>query len=184
MLGPHDDGGLEDSEFSDDGGAAAAARDAVELLAAVPLPAQQQRQPQPVTFGAVADQGRKDVASLHTKLLAIHADAVSERRNWKLESKDAIKFYKDVQRKPENKQQVKANCMACGKLVSSTGSNRLVVHLLQCPLMPLVIRRAFKELQEKSKSASCGKREAEAVAAQEAEVFAKRFAAEQAVLCC
>ena len=122
------------------------------------------------------------MAALHAKLLAIHADAVSERQGWKLEAKDAMKFYKDVQRKPDNKQQVKANCMACGKLVSSTGSNRLVVHLLQCPLMPMVIGKAFKELQDKSKSASCGKREAEAVAAQEAEVFAKRFAAEQAVL--
>ena len=61
--------------------------------------------------------------------------------------KDAVQFYDGVVRKPDNKQQIKGNCMACGKSVSSTASTRMLEHLVKCPLVPteIIKGRTLKE---------------------------------------
>ena len=116
---------------------------------------------------------------MHSKLLAIHARIVAAAP---LAAKDVLEFFEDVQRKPENKQQLKATCSACGKVVSSTASSRLVVHISRCQLMPMVIVKSFRALKTAANDRVCGKREAELMGLEEKEQFHKKHVAEQAVL--
>ena len=173
-----------DSDSDGDGGGAADSviageADAAQLPAAVPLAGEQQQQRQPPTFGQFSARAQRDHAELHAKLMATHARIVAVAP---LNNKDAIEFFEDVERKPDNKQQLKGSCMACGKRVTSTASSRLVTHLLSCPLVPSEISKGFKRLKQLSGDKACGKREAECMAAEEADLWAKKHAAEQAVL--
>ena len=103
-----------------------AADEDADAPAAVPLRpplACAQQQPAPaVSFEDVAVRAQRDHAAMHSKLLAIHARLVEAAP---LATKDAIEFFEDVQRKPENKQQLKATCSACGKVVSSDTASLL-----------------------------------------------------------
>ena len=107
---------------------AAEAEDATGLPSAAPLPGEQ-RERQPVDIGRVAARTRQDAMALHIKLMAIHSGIVAQAP---MVAKDAIKFYDRVQRKSDNKQQITGHCLACGKMVTSTASFRLVGHLLKC----------------------------------------------------
>ena len=60
--------------------------------------------------------------------------------------------------------------MACRKSVTSTASHRLVLHLLKCPLIPAEVQQDFQRIKQESHSKSCGKRQAEKAAEEEAEV--------------
>ena len=177
MAGPYG-GGLLDEDMDDAGGPADAAQDATELPEAAPRNGQQQRQ-HPVAFGNIGERAQRGVAAMHSQLLAIFAECGGAT---KLRSQDAVKFFMDVERKEDNKQQLKGTCKACGKSVTSTGSSRLVTHMTKCPLVPAPVNKAFQDIMKQSSSKASGKREAEMIAAQDAEVFAKKFAAEQAVL--
>ena len=151
--------------------------------AAVPLPpplACAQQQPAPaVTFEAVAVRAQRDHAAMHNKLLSIHAGIVAAAP---LATKDAIAFFEDVHRQPANKQQLKGTCCACGKVISSTASSRLVVHITKCQLMPMAIVKSFRALKSAANDKVCGKREAELMGLEEKEQFHKKHVAEQAVL--
>ena len=107
-----------DSDSDGDGGGAADSviageADAAELPAAVPRAGEQQQQRQPPTIGQFAARAQRDHAELHAKLMATHARIVAVAP---LHNKDAIEFFEDVERKPDNKQQLKGSCMACGKV--------------------------------------------------------------------
>lgn len=111
--------------------------------------------------------------ALHTKLMAIHSGIVAQAP---MVAKDALQFYERVERKSDNKQQIKGHCLACGKMVTSTASFRLVGHLLKCPLMPSEVIKDFQQIKKLSNDKICGKREAENQAAEEAALWASRRA--------
>ena len=138
----------------------------------------EQRERQPV--GRVAARTRQDAMALHIKLMAIHSGIVAQAQ---LVAKDAIQFYEKVERKSDNKQEIiKGQCLACGKMVTSTASFRLVGHLLKCPLMPSKVIGDFQQIKKLSNDKICGKREAQNQAAEEAAVWARKRAAQQASL--
>ena len=181
---------LEGSDSDDDVGghprpswagvmAEVAAEEAAELPAAAPLAREQQQPQRQPSFQDLAARALLDQSAMHSKLMALHAGIVAAAP---LIPKDAVQFYDGVVRKPDNKQQIKGNCMACGKSVSSTASTRMLEHLVKCPLVPTEITRAFKKLQQVSGNKGEGKRVAENIAFEEAEKFAKKHAAEQAVM--
>ena len=182
MPPPGDGAGALASGAGSSAAAATDAVDAAELPDAMPLHGGQQPQPSPqpqpqVSYDQVADRVRHDHAVVHAKMLSIHAEYVAQG----LDLKHGIKFLVDVQRKDENKQQLKGRCMACGKVITSTGSNRVVQHIVKCALVPMEISKAYKKLKERSDSTALGKRQAEVNAGEEAEVWAKKRAAAQAV---
>ena len=180
MLVPGDGAGSLASGAGRSAAAATDAADAAELPDAMPLHGGQQPQPSPqpqpqVSYDQVAARVRNDHAVVHAKMLSIHAESMARG----LDLKHGIKFLVDVERKDENKQQLKGRCMACGKAITSTGSNRVVAHIVKCPLVPMEISKAYKKLRERSDSAALGKRQAEVTAGEEAEVWAKKRAAAQ-----
>ena len=65
--------------------------------------------------------------------------------------KHASDFYRVVRAK-EQSQQTKSECLACGHSFATTGSTRLVKHLLLCALVPNEVKKPFKLQQEKSES--------------------------------
>ena len=116
----------EEDDDGDSGGGSwqFSADEDADAPAAVPLRpplACAQQQPAPaVSFEDVTVvRAQRDHAAMHSKLIAIHARILAAAP---FATKDAIEFFEDVQRKPENKQQLKATCSACGKVVSSTAS--------------------------------------------------------------
>ena len=148
---------------------------------AVPLGEERQQQRQPPTLGQVADRAQRDAAVLHARLLAVRSGILDKQPS--IKSKDAEAFFKDLKRNEDNKHQMKGECMACGKSVSSTASHRLVQHLIKCPLLPAEVKSDFKRIKQDAHNKSCGKRQAEMVAEEEAEVWwAKKHQAAQAVL--
>ena len=181
MLSPFladDEGGLLDT------GSMAADAEMDTLPEAMPsqqLPSQQQQQPPPMAsfFGEITRRATLDRAAQHAKMLALLARLTEQEA---LESKHAVEFFEKVQRAPTNRQQLKGCCMACGKLVSSTGSSRLIKHMLVCPLLPMEVVKQFKQLKNMSSEKVCGKREAEALASEEAEVWARKHSVAQAAL--
>ena len=174
---PDDDGGLTEGLLP----GAAAEMDAGRLPEAMPLHGeQQQEQQQPVSFGDLTARAQQAHATLHDRMTNI-LHRLTEREQ-RLETKSAIEFFQSVERQPQNRQQIKGLCIACGKLVTSTGSSRLVKHILQCPLMPTEVSLAFKLIKNESDNKTCGKRDAELRAVEEAEIFAKKHAASRAAL--
>ena len=170
MLRPHDDDDWGDGDGCAGGDAAPLV--AAELPVAVPLEQQQQRrQQQPVTFGQATERAQHDAAALHGKLMAIHQRMVAAGP---LSTSGAIAFFDNVERKADNKQQLKGDCIACGKKVASTASTRLVLHILKCPLMPIEVVKDFKKINQISTNKACGKREAEHQASEEAEACRRR----------
>ena len=55
-----------------------------------------------------------------------------------LQPRDVYKFFTNVVHKnPNNAQQIEADCLYCGRTVPSTGSYKLVDHIMkQCPVCP------------------------------------------------
>ena len=147
---------------------------------AVPL-GEERRQPPSFmqVAGAAAGRAQCDIAVLHARLLAIRSGLLDKKPS--IVSKDAEAYFTDLKR-GDNKQQLKGNCMACRKAVTSTASHRLVLHLLKCPLIPAEVQHDFQRIKQESHSKSCGKRQAEKAAEEEAEVWAKKHQAKQAVL--
>ena len=174
MLRPHDDdwGDGDGCAGGDAADPLVAGEDTAELPVAVPLEQQQQRrQQQPVTFGQATERAQHDAAALHGKLMAIHQRMVAAGP---LSTSGAIAFFDNVERKADNKQQLKGDCIACGKKVASTASTRLVLHILKCPLMPIEVVKDFKKINQISTNKACGKREAEHQASEEAEACRRR----------
>ena len=147
---------------------------------AVPL-GEERRQPPNFmqVAGAAAGRAQCDIAVLHARLLAIRSGLLDKKPS--IVSKDAEAYFTDLKR-GDNKQQLKGNCMACRKSVTSTASHRLVLHLLKCPLIPAEVQHDFQRIKQESHSKSCGKRQAEKAAEEEAEVWTKKHQAQQAVL--
>jgi len=152
------------------------AADAAELPHAMPLHGDQLPQEQQAAF---LKQFNGESGSLHAKLLYIHTGLVASAT---LESRHSEKFFTVVERKKDNQQQLKVACLACKKVLMSTGSNRMVGHIVKCDEMPKVIKNGFKALQERSKSMTLGKRQAATLAAEEAEIWAKKHASSQSLL--
>ena len=95
--------------------------------------------------------------------------------------KHASDFYRVVREK-EHSQQTKSECIACGHSFATTGSTRLVKHLLFCALVPREVKQPFLELQEKSESVQAGKRQHEILVKEEAQQQAAEHSAKQAKL--
>ena len=182
MLGlGDDDAGLLEDDGCDDGGPAVAAPDGAVLHEAVPLQQRQQSVSSvSVSFGMITERSRQDIAAMREQLLTILAEQLQS--GVALETKHAVNFFSNVERKPNNPQQQKGHCMACGKAVTSTGSNRLVAHLTQCPLVPTDVCKEFQNLRDASYSKAAGKRQAERLASEEAEMCVKKLAKEHAGL--
>ena len=167
---PVSPGGL----LEDDGPPLAAEADAQQ--AAAP----RQRQPGITSsFGAnssTAARHDQERDELQRRLMAIH-DRIADAAQ--LQGRDAVEFFDNVSRKDDNKQQMKGRCKACGKAISSTASVRFIEHISKCASMPNQIQRAFQRLRADAGSKAAAKRHADAMSHQEAEVWAKRHAAQQ-----
>ena len=171
---PDSPGGL----LEDDGPPLAAEADAQQ--AAAPRPGVWQRQPGIMSSldanSSTAARHDQERAELQRRLMAIHDRIVDAAQ---LQGRDAVEFFDDVARKDDNKQQMKGRCKACGKAVSSTASVRFIDHISKCASMPNEIQRAFQRLRADAGSKAASKRHADALSQQDAEVWAKRHAAQQ-----
>jgi len=112
------------------------AADAAELPNAMPLHGWHQL-PQEQQAAFLKQLNGEYDSTLHAKLLSIHAGLVA---NATLETRHAVEFFTAVERKKDNQQQLKGFCLACKKLLTSTGSNRMVGHIVKCEQMPKVIK--------------------------------------------
>ena len=121
MLGlGDDDAGLLEDDGCDDGGPAVAAPDGAVLHEAVPLQQRQQIVSSvSVSFGMITERSRQDVAAMREQLLTILAEQLQS--GVALETKHAVNFFSNVERKPNNLQQQKGHCMACGKARAAAG---------------------------------------------------------------
>lgn len=85
-----------------------------------------------------------------------------------LRSKDAERFFENLQKKEFSQQQT-GTCMCCSMAVTSTGSNRLLTHLLSCPLLHAEVKDMFKVVRVHSEGKRKAKQSALVLAAEEQE---------------
>ena len=116
MLGlGDDDAGLLEDDGCDDGGPAVAAPDGAVLHEAVPLQQRQQFVSSvSVSFGMITERSRQDVAAMREQLLTILAEQLQS--GVALETKHAVNFFSNVERKPNNPQQQKGHFELIGRL--------------------------------------------------------------------
>ncbi|KAL1515454.1 hypothetical protein AB1Y20_002079 [Prymnesium parvum] len=111
---------------------------------------------------------RLDVAAMHEKVLASFKSIINARQ---IKSKDIQTFFERITYpNASNKQQMHGHCVCCGMVVQSTGSYKWVTHILKCSLCPKEVRTAFQALRGASESKKGEKREAEAVAEEQAQM--------------
>ena len=94
---------------------------------------------EPVTLNMVHERQRLDVQVCHAKVLEVF-DGLE-----KVETKHAVKFFTDVQKKEGSAQQQRGFCIACNLGVTSTGNYRFHTHLISCVMM--LVHYAILELQ-------------------------------------
>ncbi|KAL1529603.1 hypothetical protein AB1Y20_000546 [Prymnesium parvum] len=100
-----------------------------------------------------------------------------------VKGKHAIQFYVDVRNSNlANAQQITAFCMFCRAKVPSTGSYKLVNHLITCALCPQQIRQGFKSIREETGKKRAQKRDIKDMAEQEAALMNQERSVEQALL--
>ena len=100
-----------------------------------------------------------------------------------LQKKHVLQFFEKVeQTNPQNPQQLKGTCMCCLRSVPSTGSFKMVHHLVKCPLCPREIKEAFGKLCEASVAKSAAKREADSLATEEAQLAQQDHERRQSML--
>ncbi|KAL1512287.1 hypothetical protein AB1Y20_005549 [Prymnesium parvum] len=61
----------------------------------------------------------------------------------------ALHFFEEIIRK-DCSQQIKGACVFCKFSVISTGSSRLMVHLMKCPVAPKGVKDSFKLVEERA----------------------------------
>ena len=124
----------------------------------------------------IRERQRLDVQAMHEKLLALLQELPADVKH-----KNANQFFKVVSSK-EKSQQVRVECMACGHSMTSTGSSRLVKHIVMCALMPKDIKKTFLKLTAQTESNKAMKRGNEKLMEEEDQVAAADHAAKQAKL--
>ena len=74
---------------------------------------------------------RIDIAAMHERVTSILASVLNGGASGALKPKDVYSFFTNVVRKnPNNAQQIEADCLCCGRTVPSTGSYKLVDHIM------------------------------------------------------
>ena len=117
--------------------------------------------------------GRLDIARSQEKSLDLFGQITEE-----LKPKHSYSFFEALERpNPHNTQQMKGWCMCCRALVHSTGATRFASHLTACPLAPGEIRSAFRALSNSREKKATAKRDAAALAAEEADLQAEEVEA-------
>lgn len=134
--------------------------------------------PRLLSFGVVAANQRIALQKAHDAALSVF-EPLSQVQ---LQPKHAVRFFVNVEKTDGTAQQQKGDCMGCGRRVPSTGSYKFNSHIISCPLIPVVVQRAFKGLRDTAGSKREGKRELEALAEEEEQLTQRRHAAEQVVL--
>jgi hypothetical protein len=127
---------------------------------------------------AIAERRQLDVKEIHARAVAKLATLAGTE----LKPKHAALFFESVEKKEGTAQQQKGTCMACDTPVVSTGSFKFHSHILSCPLMALRVKKAFKVLRDESSAKTAGKREAQLLQKEEAQIAAQQHNAEQAKL--
>ena len=122
----------------------------------------------------MSEQRRLELAANRETLMAVKASLPDE-----ILQAHAAKFYAVTKTKG---QQVKAQCMACGHSFSSTGSHRLVKHLVKCSMVPDDIKKPFEVLMRQTECGKAQKRALDNLVKEEAEVAAREHASKQARL--
>ena len=122
---------------------------------------------------------RQDVSTMHEEAMTIYR-AIDQN---KIKPKEVMNFLKNVEHtNPTNAQQMKADCMACSRSVTSTGAAKFVIHIVGCPLMPRDIRAAFGRLRDQAGRKAAAKQDATVLAEEESQIHKRQHDVEQAVL--
>ena len=121
------------------------------------------------------EKQRLDVQVMHEVLLA-----KLQELPLGIKHKHAVEFFRTTAK--DKSQQVKGVCLACGLTIASTGSSRLVKHILVCALMPNEVKKPFKVLHELNECNKLQKRQHENLVKEEAQQDAAEHAAKQAKL--
>ena len=122
----------------------------------------------------MSDQRRLDIAAIRETLMAVLASLPDD-----IVQAHAAKFYVVTKTKG---QQVKAQCMACGHSFSSTGSHRLVKHLVKCCRVPGAVKKPFEVLVRQTECEHVQKWAYDNLVKEEADVAAQDHASKQARL--
>ena len=122
------------------------------------------------------EKQKLDIAAMHEMMLARLQELPDD-----IKHKHAGEFYRTVKSK-EKSQQIKSECLACGHAFETTGSTRLVKHLLNCALVPNEIKKPFRLLFEKNESNRVQKRQHANLVKEEAQHVAAEHAVKQAKL--
>jgi hypothetical protein len=112
-------------------------------------------------MAAAAETRRLDIEAMHAKALSIF-NTIKANPNVTFAKKHSVDFYVNVvHTNPNNKQQMKGNCMCCSREIASTGSFKFTEHLTKCSLCPREVRTAFIALNEKTEVKRAEKRDGE-----------------------
>jgi len=134
------------------------------------------------TMAAAAETRRLDIAAMHAKALSIF-NTIKANPNVTFAKKHCVDFYENVRNtNPNNRQQMKGNCMCCSREIASTGSFKFTEHLTKCSLCPREVRNAFIALNEKTEVKRAEKRDGERMATEEAQLAAQQHEQRQAQL--
>jgi len=123
----------------------------------------------------VAVRQRLDVAAIHAKALEVHESLSGVT----LQPKHAALYFENVVKKESTAQQQSGKCMACDATVVSTGAFKFQTHIINCVLMPAVVKRGFQQLRVATEGKARGKREAALVQQEEVQIAAIQHDAEQ-----
>jgi hypothetical protein len=134
------------------------------------------------TMAAAAETRRLDIEAMHAKALSIF-NTIKANPNVTFAKKHSVDFYVNVvNTNPNNKQQMKGNCMCCSREIASTGSFKFTEHLTKCSLCPREVRNAFIALNEKTDGKRAEKHDLERMATKEAQLAAQDHEQRQAQL--
>ncbi|KAL1527180.1 hypothetical protein AB1Y20_015859 [Prymnesium parvum] len=118
-----------------------------------------------------------------------HAASMAEkteaciRRIGKIDKpKQAKEFFVDVTYKKVGGELLKGSCMFCTSSVTSTGSTRLVDHLISCHLCPQNVRIPFADIRKGTASKRKEKEETATLVAREAEQMCRQVKAQKVKL--
>ena len=138
-------------------------------------PAEPPARDQLSTLLMAREKQRIDLQAMHELLHAKLIDLPDEVKH-----KHANVFFR-IEGKDKS-QQLRATCLACGLTIASTGSSRLVKHLITCALVPNEVKSPFKELHVKNECNQMQKRQHKTLVKEEALHQASEHAAKQAKL--
>ncbi|KAL1524396.1 hypothetical protein AB1Y20_019291 [Prymnesium parvum] len=131
----------------------------------------------PVSYSDMAAKNRMDAQAAFGRAIAVH-----DKLPPQLLPKHAVMFFENVFKKESTAQQQKGDCIACGLSISSTGSYKFHTHVMACPLMPQVVKKAFTAIRDKTESQRAAKRQLEALGEEERQLAADVHDKKQTVL--